>query len=197
MGRRLRCPGLAARPPECGSFFSPTQSAQLPTWNKALSQKAQEKSQMLTHLPDMGMLQPKCLEACAGGLAGQAPCGPELQLHGAASKSQAFFPERFRFERLNRFRWAYPLLLLLHPLALKISERDCLFHIYIWVADRILRKSPRFYVLTLTLVCTPHRIPRTENMTDFTAMMRLCYMIQLIFRNGDYLGGSDLVTRAL
>lgn len=122
MGRRLRCPGLAARPPECGSLFSPTQSAQLPTWNKALSQKAQEKSQMLTHLPDMGMLQPKCLEACAGGLAGQAPCGPEIQLHGAASKSQAFFPERFRFERLNRFRWAYPLLLLLHPLALKISE---------------------------------------------------------------------------
>lgn len=190
---------LAARPPECGFFFSSFQSAQLPTWNKALSEKAQEKSQMLTHLPDMGMLQPKGLGACAGGLAGQTHCGPQIQLHGAASKSQAFFPECFRFQRLNRFRWAYPLLLLflLHPPALKISERDCLLHIYIWVADRILRKSPRFYALTPTLVCTPHRIPRTENMMDFTATMRLCYMIQLTLRNGDYLGGSDLVTRAL
>lgn len=188
---------LAARPQECGFFFSPSQSAQLPTWNKALSKKAQEKSQMLTHLPDMGMLQPKCLRACAGGLAGQAHCGPEIQLHGVASKSQAFFPECFRFQRLNRFRWAYSLLLLLHPSALKISERDCLLHIYIWVGDRILRKSPRFYALTATLVCTPYRIPRTENMMDFIAMMRLCYMIQLTLRNGDYLGGSNLVTRAL
>lgn len=85
---------------------------------------------------------------------------------GAASKNQDVFPECFRFQRLNRFRWAYPLLLLLHPSALKISERDCLLHIYIWVADRILRELPRFYALTPTMVLSPHRVSKTENMMD-------------------------------
>lgn len=64
--------------------FPPSQPAQLPTWNIALSKKAQESSQLLTHLPDTGILQPRCLGALAGGLAGQAHGGAHT--HGSVGR---------------------------------------------------------------------------------------------------------------
>lgn len=119
-------------------LFPPSQPAQLPTWNMALSKKAQERSQMLTHLLDM-VPQGLCERT---GRAGPS-WGPETQVRGVASRGQGF-PEYFRFQQLKRSRWAHPLLLRFHPSALEVSEGDCLRHIATWVADRILRKSPRF-----------------------------------------------------
>lgn len=40
-------------------------------------------------------------------------------------------------------------------------------------------------------------IPRTVNMMIFTPLIRLCYMTQLTLGQGNYPGGSDLITRAL
>ena len=96
---------------------------------------------MLTHLPDTGIPRPRCLGARAGGLAGQAPQWGSETLWGP-SKGQAFFPECFKFQRLKRSRWAFPLPLLLYPAALEISGGDCLLLISIWVAGRILGKPP-------------------------------------------------------
>lgn len=41
------------------------------------------------------------------------------------------------------------------------------------------------------MVCILRRNPGTENMMDFTAVIRLCYMMQLTLRNEDYPGGPD------
>lgn len=115
-GRRPRCPARRQGPRNLAFLLPPSLPAQLPTWNTALSKKAQERSQMLTHLPDTGMRQPRRLRARVGGVGGVAH-RPVVRpgARGAASKSWAFFPECSGFQRLKRSRWACPLPLPLHP----------------------------------------------------------------------------------
>lgn len=114
--------------PEHGSSRPSFPAARLPTWNAALSEKAQEGSQVLTHLPDVRCCGQDAWGPC-GGLAG-------TELHGAAGKGQAFWPEGCG----PAGRLVPPLLT--PSFSLRVSAGGCLLHVATWVATDFL-ESPQ------------------------------------------------------
>lgn len=143
---------LAAGPPELGSFlasFPVSTAANLD--HSPFQESPGEKPNVDSpaRLGDAAAKMPRGLCRRAGR------AGPLWGLAGTASKGQAFFPECFRFQRLKRSRWVPPLLLLPHPSALEVSEREYLLYISPWVTGTILRKHTRLSVLSPHLsVCT-------------------------------------------
>lgn len=167
-------PGWQQGPQKLAFIFPPSQPAQLPTWNRALSRKVQERSQMLTHLPNTGTAA-KCLRAAGRGLAGR-PCGAREAGSGGSFKGQASLPAGLRFQRLERSRRAPGSAPSFSPTFLKTISSSLPLG---WQAGFL--ESPRVFCLH-PCWCAPRTVPGTEDVVEFAAVIRLCCVTQLAYR---------------